>query len=233
MSAQFTFCIGLLVAVAMSWSNGAIVHARERQEKPRETPPAVKVGEPDEAAPVDKKYTVVVQPDESAPVTRKYTNVFDPLEMQGFSVALLLGEVEGGSTPDNLPAGATKALADVREFLPYKSYRLLDTQWIRCCASSGVQGRLRGLDEQHYTFHIGINTLSGQKMTSTFSLASEVVSPLDTTKRPIIASNFSMETGETVVIGTSSLKGNRALVVLLTAVPRSTTSSKVKKGILK
>jgi hypothetical protein len=232
MSAQFRFGFGLLLAVAMSWNAAAILHAR--QDKPRETPPTVQVVQSPESAPVNKK-SIAVQPggpDESAPVTKKYTNLFDPLEMQGFSVALLLGEVEGGSTPDNLPAGATKALADVREFLPYKSYRLLDTQWIRCCASSGVYGRLRGLDEQHYTFNISINTFSGQKMTATFSLANEAVTPLDM-KKPIIASNFSMETGETVVIGTSSLKGNRALVVLLTAVPRSTTSSKGKKGSLK
>jgi hypothetical protein len=78
------------------------------------------------------------------------------------------------------------------------------------------------LDEQHYTFEIFITSVSGQKMTSAFALANHDGS--------IISSNFAMETGETVVIGTSGLKGNRALVVLLTAVPRANAITQTKKG---
>lgn len=174
---------------------------------------------------------VPVEPESGAP-GKKHANIFDPLEMQAFSVALLLGEVNGEGAPDNLPPGAAKALADVREFLPYKHYRLLDTQWIRCCAGSSVTGRLRALDEQQYTFHTSITTISGRKMTAAFSLVHED-GRAEGFKKPIISSNFAMETGETVVIGTSSLKGNRALVVLLTAVPRSTTTGAVKKGSIK
>ncbi len=39
-------------------------------------------------------------------------------------------------------------------------------------------------------------------------------------KGAVIDSTFSMDVGETVVIGTSSLKGNKALIAVLTAVPR-------------
>ena len=215
-----TRCILLLVAsTAVGIAPAVARQEQPPQEKSKTAPPRV---------------VTPVHIDESAPPPmKKYTNMFDPLEMQGFSVALLLGEVNGGGTPDNLPPGATKALADLREFLPYKNYRLLDTQWIRCCAASSVTGRLRGLDEQQYTFHIGIHSISGQKMTSTFSLANEDVLPT-TPKKAVLSSNFAMETGETVVIGTSSLKGHRALVVLLTAVPRSSTpNTTVKKGIVK
>jgi len=160
-------------------------------------------------------------------VQKKHRNVFDPLDMQAFSVAILLGDVHGSSTPDNVPAGAKKALADVREFLPYKSYRLLDTQWIRCCAGPNVSGQLRGLDEEEYAFQIGINNISGTRLTANFTLTDVAAAPF---KKPIMSSNFSMETGETVVIGTSSLKGEKALVILLTAVPRSATSGTSKKG---
>ena len=38
-----------------------------------------------------------------------------------------------GSTQDNVPPAARKALTDMKEFLPYKSYRLLDVQWTLCC----------------------------------------------------------------------------------------------------
>jgi hypothetical protein len=41
-------------------------------------------------------------------------------------------------------------------------------------------------------------------------------------KSAIIDSTFSMDIGETVVIGTSSLKGDKALIALLTAARRGT-----------
>jgi hypothetical protein len=41
-------------------------------------------------------------------------------------------------------------------------------------------------------------------------------------KGAIIDSTFSMDIGETVVIGTSSLKGDKALIALLTAAKRPT-----------
>ena len=38
--------------------------------------------------------------------------------------------------------------------------------------------------------------------------------------RAIIDTSFTMDLGETVVVGTSRLQGDKALIVLLTAVPR-------------
>jgi hypothetical protein len=37
--------------------------------------------------------------------------------------------------------------------------------------------------------------------------------------RPVVATSFSMDTGETVVVGTSRVQGDKALILLLTAVP--------------
>ena len=65
----------------------------------------------------------------------------------GFSVVLLLGDTQGTATGDGLPpaAGVRKALSDVKDFLPYKSYKTLDTQWLRSGST-----RLKGLDDQEY-----------------------------------------------------------------------------------
>jgi hypothetical protein len=186
----------------------------------------------------------------------------------GFNVALVLGDLQGASKPDNLAEGAKKALADMRDFLPYKSYRLLDTQWILCCGStkagSGVSGRLRGMsqalgpEEQEYPFNVTLVGVSGSQLSIRFFMTNggydvpkktapkpptelsdkdlqreketkemrrqvdELLRPVGGFKGAIIDSTFSMDVGETVVIGTSSLKGDKALIALLTAAKRPT-----------
>jgi len=65
---------------------------------------------------------------------------------QGYSVVLVLGDMQGTSATDgNVPAAARKALADMKDFLPYKSYRLLDAQWI--LGSQKTISRLRGAND--------------------------------------------------------------------------------------
>ena len=214
----------------------------------------------------------------SAQLPKKPADVAEATPIHGFSVALVLGDLQGASTADNLPLGAKKALADLRDFVPYKSYRLLDSQFIRCCASKGgtpvVSGRLRGLDEQQYSFVIDYG-LWGSKLSIRFSLREEssakkiaaasadvniLVAELEEKRRQlksthptvkeleqklarqiqeideqkgltqsvksaVIDSTFSMDVGETVVIGTSSLKGDKALIALLTAVRRPDSAS--------
>jgi hypothetical protein len=218
------------------------------------------------------------QPKASAPA------VASP-SVHGFSVALVLGDMQGSAKADSVPEGARKALADLRDFLPYKSYRLLDTQWILCCGSTkagtGISGRLRGLsqtlgpDEQEYPFSVNLVAVSGSQLSVRFVMTDnggamkktvpQKVSPevfekdvtrdkrekdVEKTQRQaeerdkrdremekmqrqaeellrasggkgtIIDSTFSMDIGETVVIGTSSLKGDKALIALLTAAKR-------------
>lgn len=216
----------------------------------------------------------------SAQLPKKPNEVVEATPIHGFSVALVLGDLQGASTADNLPLGAKKALADLRDFVPYKSYRLLDVQFIRCCASKGgtppISGRLRGLDEQQYSFVIDYG-LWGSKLSIRFSLREEssgrkigarqaevnsLVAELEekrkkglnsnhpavkeleqqiarhqmqeideqkglsqSLKSSVIDSTFSMDVGETVVIGTSSLKGDKALIALLTAVRRPDSSA--------
>lgn len=236
---------------------------------------------------------------------------------QGFSVVLVLGEMQGTGSQDTVPPAARKALNDMKDFLPYKNYKLLDTQWTLCCergADAAVVSRLRGADDREYeltltstgshrptatplttdaSFGISVRfhlrevpdgTAPVVEVTSANSVANEIereqqriqtalntataraqsrfevgagpsvdedreVQQLRTrlgeirirlaeanqrrggsgrsmqsrveagARRSIIDTSFTMDVGETVVVGTSRLKGDKALIALLTAVP--------------
>jgi hypothetical protein len=230
---------------------------------------------------------------------------------QAFSVSLVLGEMQattGGA--DNVPAAARKALTDVKDFLPYKAYRLLDSQWTLCCGrpsmvSTPIVSRLRGPEEQDYGVEIIPSSAGNGKFYVHFQLweprATETavsgggrrgsiaatdapladvqrslqiersfleqqLAELKKTKgedhpevvqlrrrlesldsqshesrrvesmgrtispsmgrRPVIDTSFTMDVGETVVVGTSRLKGDKALIALLTAVPATKGQAK-------
>jgi hypothetical protein len=223
-------------------------------------------------------------------------------QIQGFNIVLVLGETQpsgGTDTVDDLPGGAKKALADMREFLPYKHYRVLDSQWTSCCGGARAQlsGRLRGvvgipdanntvnLVQRPYAFALEasnsadglavgielkseegegtrprpdrdtqreradlqaeIQTLSLQIREAEGKVKLGVLAPLDVRplqdrqaslqrrlgdlgeqlhlsgSRSIIQTRFSMDPGETVVVGTSRLGGDKALIALVTAVRRT------------
>jgi hypothetical protein len=70
--------------------------------------------------------------------------------IRGFSIVLVLGTESSQTPAGDLPPGATRALADLRAFLPYRSYRLLDSVWVLSPGSGRATARLRGMDERHY-----------------------------------------------------------------------------------
>jgi hypothetical protein len=73
---------------------------------------------------------------------------------RGFSVVLVLGDTQGAPAADNAspPPAVRKALADVKDFLPYKGYRVLETGWV--AGSKGGTSRVHGLDDQEYDIEI-------------------------------------------------------------------------------
>ena len=75
-----------------------------------------------------------------------------PTRQRGLSVVLVLGDTKPGPAAENVPPAVQKALSDVRDFLPYKSYKVLDTQWV--AGSKGATTRLHGLDDQEYDVDI-------------------------------------------------------------------------------
>src|SRR5207249_7466621 len=71
----------------------------------------------------------------------------EPKRVQGFSVLLLLGETQGTAQPDNISPPARKALSDIKDFLPYQSFRVLDTLWLAGSLVGNNSGGLRGIDD--------------------------------------------------------------------------------------
>ena len=154
-------------------------------------------------------------------------------------VVLLLGGTEGPSSYEQLPNNAQQALSDIQDFLPYTSYRLLDTALIR---SAGIaDGRLSGPNGEDYRVQMHFTPLgeddSPRLLVRRFELnarttrvttldragdayakAADAVAP--PAGRSLISSSFTIEPGETIVVGSSTLRSStEALIVLLTAIP--------------
>ena len=223
------------------------------------------------------------------------------LNIQGFSVVLVVGSTQGTDASEGVPAAARKALADMKDFLPYKRYQLIDAAWMLCCASfqAGpvVSGRMRGPDHREYSYSIepigaadgklnlrfGLREVTGTAGTEGRALSDTakvmrdqqlheavreaadatlemkavqqryeagLVPPTDyerarlrvrlaeervtqvkdglageptrtnTSTRGLIDSTFAVSPGETVVIGTSRVMGDQALIAVLTAATR-------------
>jgi hypothetical protein len=257
-------------------------------------PPAVTAQKADAPKQVDQ-HKRTDEPKKSADVAEPPKKLSDAdVARQGFSIVLLLGDMQGADTPDTVPPAARRALGDVKDFLPYKAYKLLDTQWVLCCSGGGSAiTRLRGLENEDYELEIrsfpepqsrlsirfflrepadALSQLSlaksdgdRQRDTELFQLERErldlqsqvqtlrskvdvgtadvgelkrleiqlraVTNRIDSLKqqstsskfgsRAVIDTSFRMTIGETVVVGTSRLKGgSKALIALLTAVAR-------------
>jgi hypothetical protein len=112
---------------------------------------------------------------------------------QGFSVVLVLGDIQGAAIADDVPPAARKALVDMREFLPFKSYKLLDAAWVMCCgeqgsyapvdrrptpqASGGVSPQtlsqtLRGPEDQEYELRLSTSRAESSRVFVRFTLFS-------------------------------------------------------------
>lgn len=214
----------------------------------------------------------------------------DAVSPQGYSVVLVLGDMQTAAATDgNVPAAARKALTDMKDFLPYKSYRLLDAQWI--LGSQRTNTRLRGPNDQDYELSLRGEMFSG-KLRVAFRLQEPGAGELSAVragekaaedarardlqkaraiteaelnemkmrglndKQPnmvqaterllgikreieamkavgvsgtsaVIDTSFTMDVGETVVVGTSRVRGgDKALIALLTAVPKAKAPAK-------
>lgn len=147
---------------------------------------------------------------------------------QLFQVILLRGATSGPEELTGLPKNAEKAIRDVRDFLPFKSYKLLDSGLVRIEEKAEGAVRLDGITPQQYDVRVSWQE-QGTKI-SVWHFAVIPVRPKGTTPlpagvapeadRPIITTAFSIDVGETIVVGSSKLGGDQALVILFTAVPK-------------
>jgi hypothetical protein len=135
---------------------------------------------------------------------------------QAFQLVLLAaGNKSNGPVPA-LSEGAQKALDDMRKFLPFTHYRMLDTALIRVTQDDVAEARIAGLAVHPYKVVMRFRA-GGADGKELFIDGFGLDEPND---RDLIQTSFSMDVGETVVVGTSSVgSGQEALVAILTALP--------------
>lgn len=158
---------------------------------------------------------------------------------QSFQVLLLWAGASAASSGLEIPANAQKALGDLKGFLPFKNYQLLDAVWMRATQDRLASGRLSVRGGPDYQVRLRFRNLGNPKDRNLFVDAFQLVENPGPPKPPsaeviggkatpppsnrsLIDTSFGLKGGETIVVGTSKLNGtDEALVVLLTAVPTS------------
>lgn len=149
-----------------------------------------------------------------------------------FQIALVLADNEPSREPPQaLPKGLQKALADIQDFLPFKSYRLFDSTLVR--STGEVHAKLKGPDGEYMaSFLFRDDAGSGGAahagyLVDPFALDREgMASPQPLPRgvaprapEPPQVSSFRIRPGETVVVGSSGLPGGKSLIVVLTVLP--------------
>jgi hypothetical protein len=166
----------LMCAASPSMLRAQAVQAQRPAAQPAAAQPAPQ-------APVTPRPTTVTQetPRAQAVMATRRSGA-----LQGFSVVLVIGELQGTQATDDVPAAARKALADMREFLPYKSYRLMDAGWLMCCGERSPSSErrssetpsarsvstlaLRGPDEHEYELHLTASRTDNARVFVQFNL---------------------------------------------------------------
>ncbi|HEY2090662.1 MAG TPA: hypothetical protein VGJ81_02150 [Thermoanaerobaculia bacterium] len=145
---------------------------------------------------------------------------------QLFQVVLVRGATSGAEELVGIPKNAEKAIRDIHDFLPFKSYKLLDSGLLRIDDSGKI--RLDGVPPQQYDIDVAWRPVSANKLTiwnfqvvpvripGGVPLGKGIAPQAD---RPVIDTSFTIDVGETIVVGSSKLGGDVALVVLFTALP--------------
>src|SRR3982750_3741119 len=148
----------------------------------------------------------------------------------GFQILLLAAGLKPGSGGTEVPANVQKALADLKGFLPFKGYEVLDTAWLSGTQERGMEARLVDRQGAGYQvilqFHDAGSEADRSLFVDVFRLKADPFKPQGTPElRPggsLIDTSFGVKEGETIVVGTSKTTGsNEALVVLVTAVGAS------------
>ena len=154
---------------------------------------------------------------------------------QLFQVVLVVGSTAGTESVQDLPKNAAKAIDDIRDFLPYKNYKLLDAGLLRAVADSMssemiLKGKTTDGDREFRATLRYRERKDGQTLLvdqfilfakpEHMGLLKEGYAPEAPSK--LIDTSFSIGLNETIVVGSSRLNGSgTAIIVLLTALPMS------------
>jgi len=148
-----------------------------------------------------------------------------------FQLVLLLADNVTPAVTENVPVKAQKALKDLQDFLPYKSYHLVDMAWLR--TSWEASSQITGPKGETYVVDLIVQPTNGpgeRLIVQEFQITEVAMMPPPgaspgSSKSPrairkLLSSTFGMELGETVVVGTAKMDGpGKALIVLLSALP--------------
>ncbi len=139
---------------------------------------------------------------------------------------ILVNATPGGLSFPDLPDDAITALEDIVRVLPYQLFELIDTAWIR--THEGARARLG--EAAAFEVNLGIDQHSTDEriVISYFELSyrpwerhsdPDVDRIMYGDSENLLGTSFSLNVGETVVVGTSRINGDdEALIVLLKAV---------------
>ena len=155
-----------------------------------------------------------------------------------FQIIMIEGTLTGSVDTEGIPKVALDSLNGMKDFLPYKGYRLLDTALIRTAMNArttlkGPRGR---------PFDVWLSVAPGQSGDGPdlFFRQFEVsearppmppkpeagergeaaAAPTPQPQRNLISTSFGMDVGETLVVGSSRMEGDQvALILLVTALP--------------
>jgi len=119
------------------------------------------------AASFDQQVEIRAQQPARVEVVEKHGTTPTAMGLQGYSVVLVVGDMQTPTSSDSVPSAARKALTDMQAFLPFKRYQLLDAAWMVCCGMyrSPINGRVRGPEDREYTYSIDtISTENGKLM---------------------------------------------------------------------
>ena len=149
--------------------------------------------------------------------------------ISGFHLVLLLAHNSPDPALEGIPQAVVKALQDVAELLPFKSYSILDSALIRGSAggTTQVKAPARGAETRQFIATIETNGLAKSPVHVLIREESpmqffsrDTVAPKSRESTVILDSTFVIEPSETVVVGTSRLRRpDNALVAVLTALP--------------
>ncbi len=147
-------------------------------------------------------------------------------ETKAFHIIVLSAGTVTTDQDLDIPAGARQALSDFAEFMPYSSFEVLGSGFLR--TSRQAQTTLPGPVE--FRVSIMFRTVSDPRapiLIEGFNI-SQMIPPAyapsgnvarEAYSRDVLQTTFTIEPGETVVVGTSKLEGDDdAVIVLLTAI---------------
>ncbi len=158
----------------------------------------------------DKSY-MQIQADEAthAAIAEALKAMDLPPATQTFQL-LLLEASKTGATDDTIPESARQALEGLQGFLPYRSFHVIDSGWVRTSSKVAMTLGAGG-------YNVGFEFRGDPRSGGTLAVDDFVLTSA-ASQKTILRTSLTLSVGETVVLGSSKLDGgDKALVVLLTA----------------